>query len=791
MLLRRWLPVVIAAVVASSATADGPPTAPNADVHFVSPGAGYTRYYDPLMAETAVRLAALGLQAEHEAAVRCWPAHRAQQAADKHPRIELRPSGWPSMSILRLTRRGDTFIFSAGREDGEFLEIGRARMDLPRRARVGVMVFSYYDGHAVGAIVQDLRLNGQPLTDTRTTNLGGPVDSFHAEWNDDGRLELRSMGHWTGADRHPYGPLVHKQVEGDFTFEGRLHTFTHVPKWRYWGLCALDGTRPDARIVGVFSDGEGLYGGVQRAGAKRLLWTWDGERHFIRAYLLDGKGEPEQLARRWVCPATWAQLVDSVTDISRPMRERAAEICGLSGLPPAGPVPATSDQLTALDRARHLALRLRGDQVLSAARWTGDVLSESPTCPEAHYTAAMCGAMLALREPYGCFHDRGRLLARPLAHLLIARRLAEPDRPQDRLAEAWVMLACGYPDAALRAVDGLDASAAPSELRALRMFATRDGRGLDADRLGGVSPLERAAWAFAAGQRETEALDEQLLKLARLEASPAGLPALRLTDGDRQDAFSRAGLSLTAGRTVADLLTCEDIPKLDRCAAAEHIASAMGVEPAGGLAETANRLSASLAHDGLTDEATPRVLAAVLELCTAAEQAAPERRAWPVVTPAEYAAQQRGLLLTWLYRRAERLSRDREHRLAAKDYCNAVAESLEAVDGAADYFRAFGAAGLGEVYRTRACLRRAFDSPLGRDIPAMHFVSVEWPGDLWRRLSEDAPYQFGRGAWELTLQADALGALGSEGRRFAVRCQQMRIDAHATPAAHRSVASSP
>ncbi|MGC9453614.1 MAG: hypothetical protein ACP5HU_02010 [Phycisphaerae bacterium] len=769
---RAVLTVLAAAVFASMIPAQSPADAPRkADLYLIAPGGDYARYYDPLMAETALRLAEISLSTRHNRSVAQVASDVAREDNELFPRIELRPSGWPEMQTLRLSRRGETFIFSAAGENGEFLEIGRSRQPMPNRVHVGAMLFSYYDGYTAGAVVEGLRLNGEPLTDPKIAMLGSPSDEFDAYWSDD-RLHLRSIGHWTAADRHPYGPFAHAVVEGDFTIEARLHTFTHVPKWRYWGLACYAELRPDSEAVGVYSDGQGLYGGVQPAGETRLMWVWDGERHFIRAYLLDGRNEPKRIARIWASPGTWEHLVESTNELAR-----AVVSSTVSG-PPARAVAATDDQLAALNRARALALRVRGDEILSATRWVRDVLEESPTCPEAHYTAAFCGAMLAMREPRGAFHQRAALLARPLAHLLFARELSEPTRPQDRLTEAWVMLACGYPDAALRAAEAVDESFAPAELRAMRMFAKRDTRGLDVHRLGGVTPLERAAWAWAASETKPELINARLAELAREDGTPAALPTRAVADDELQEAFCRTGLGLSAGRTIADLLKCDEIPHLDRMAAAERVTGALDMHMTGDLTETANLIAAVLAQDGLADDAAPEVTAAAMELCAAAGQTGGGPWHGQVITPAEYAAQQRGLMLTWLYRRAELLARTEGSGLAAKDYCTALADALRDVPGAADYFRGLSGAAMGEVYRTRACLRRVFENPFGSNIPAVYFVATDWPGDLSGLLGE-APYRFGRGSWDLALSSAVMDRAGSEGKRFAVKAQQLQIDSHA------------
>ncbi|MFP3937427.1 MAG: hypothetical protein ACLFVW_03725 [Phycisphaerae bacterium] len=769
--MTRTAPIFLVAVLLASAVlADQPSAAPrDAELYLVAPGARYARYYDPMMAETALRLAELSLSAAREADVR-----RLERAGDDRdelfPRVELRPSGWPEMRTLRLSRRGDTLIFSAANEDGEFLEIGRTSRPMPREVYVGAMLFSYYDGHTAGAVVEDLRLNGEPLSDPEVAMLGSPSDKFDAYWSGD-RLHLRSVGHWTASDRHPYGPFAHVAVEGDFTIQARLHTFTHVPKWRYWGLACYADTRPDAEVVGVYSDGDGLYGGVQPAGEKRLMWVWDGERHFMRAYLLDGRNEPKRIARVWASPGTWEQLITGAGELARAVRASVAPASSADG------VPATDDQLAALNRARDLALELRGDEILSAAGWVEDVLEESPTCPEAHYTAALCGAMLAMREPRGAFHQRASLLARPLAHLLFARQLSEPSRAEDHLAEAWVMLACGYPDAALGAAERVERGYAPAELRALRMFATRETRGLDADRLAGLTTLERAAWAWAVAGTRPELADARFAEFARADGTPAALPTIAVADAARQDAFCQAGLGLSAARTFADLLKWGEIPRLDRLAAAERAAAALDIHMGGDLLETANLIAAVLVQDGLDDESAAEVAAAAMELCSAAERA---DDAWrrKVITPGEYAAYQRGLMLTWLYRRGELLARGEGEKLQAKDYCNSLADALSDVPGAADYFRGLAAAAMGEVYRTRACVRRVFESPLGSNIPAVYFVGTDWPGDL-SGLLDDAPYRFGRGSWDLSLSSAVSGRVGSEGKRFAIEAQQLQIDSRA------------
>lgn len=781
--------IALAAVVVASVVSAQTPSAARreADIYLVSPGAGYTRYYDPLMAETAVRLTGISLEARHGLRVAESDfGTEVDDAARQFPRVELRPSGWPEMQTLRLQRTGETFVCSAAGSDGRFLEIGRVRRQMPRRAYVGAMVFSYYDGNTVGAIVEDIRLNGEPLTDSDVAMLGSPAEKFDAYWSED-RLHLRSIGHWTAADRRPQGPFAHARVEGDFTIEARLHTFTHVPKWRYWGLACYADLRDDAEVVGVYSDGSGLYGGIQPAGAERLMWVWDGERHFVRAYMLDGKREPAEITRTWASPASWEQLIEGVAELSGSIERATGELDAMRGGVALGAAPATDDQLAALNRARQLALRFRGDEILSAVEWVRDVLEESPTCPEAHYTAAYCGAMLAMREPRGAFHQRGRLLARPMAHLLFARKLSEPTRPQDHLAEAWVMLSAGYPDAALRAAEGVDDSFAPAELRALRMFATRDTRGLDVDRLGGVTPLERAAWTRAVEKTAPHMLHGRLAELARRDGSPAALPVFAVADAE-QEAFCRAGLGLSAARTVADLLKSEDMPRRDRLASAERITGALNIHMTGDLGETANLIAAVLAQDGLDDRAAAEVTAAALELCDSAERA----RAYPwhlgVVTPGDYAAYQRGLLLTWLYRRAELLARNEQTRLAGRDYCNALAEALHEVTGAAEYFCGLAAAAGGEVYRTRASLRRVFDSPFGSNIPALYFIAADWGGNFDRRILDDSPYRFGRGSWDLSLHAALLGITGGESRRFAVQSQQLRIDSHAADAGTTAVA---
>lgn len=762
-------------------------------LHLLAPSHEYAANYDCLIPEAALRVAAIDLAARTGKYARFWPVDQLDQVpADAWPRVQISWEKMPPMPYAKLVRRGDLFTFLASSDGKQYVTTGQVRLQMPAKTFVGF--FAYYDprGNQVQVTVRDLRLNGRPLAEPQHRSIGKP--SKPAEYDlTPGAWTITTYGTPPENDNQQRktwretGEFACVATEGDFELAGLFDPPEPGAEYGVPVLMCRAGLERESTVAILYLSTEGTTGLSSSPPYTFCRPHWLNEAHLLHADLLTGNGRSKRIASVPVSYVNWEVLTDCAQQFANQIRQGLANELRLplTGHPKS--VAASDEQVERLDKARQAALQVASGEVLAAARLVDSVLDEAPLCPAAHYTASLCGTVLTLGDMYGRFYEGGRFLAGPLSHWLYARELAAPQQPAEILSSAWLMLATGYPDAALAAVRNLPEPQMNSpEGKALVMFATRDYRPLPKHKVSEATRIEQLAWVIACRQCNRDSLiKEEGPWLAQNARSPAYTVLLRTGN------FSSPslGISLAYSNSVADLLGDDRISPEKRRSIAHRFAAMLKTVPSDNLREPASALAASIHKMGPmfitgSEEISDRI-AVLFDLYAAAlaTPAGPVIPAsglrWQSLSPHDVAEQQRGTSLLALFDHAQMLKTMLGVPEECMHYCQAVAKGAASVEGAGSFFEAYGLTGTDKVGKTLGLLAKTLQTPFGKRIVTTACIVQTMAERLPVPGKGETILRPGRGAWEWAYLCVAAMRDGSGVDSDALAWRCLAADSHA------------
>ncbi len=754
---------------------------PNKPVcHLVGPDSDYAKSVDPLVAETALRLAALELTCRQNVPVRYWP-HEAVKAIpkDAYPRVTLRQSGATDRRHVRLRRIGAVFLMSASTNGRDWVEIGQVRMEMPKTAYVGVWVPSCRDAKESTVRVDAVRVNGKGGEDLPFKEFGKSRKETVLVRHGGGRYEIRTFG-WTPEvnatkDRGAFGYV---KVEGDFTVQCHVGSVGGDSLYKSGGVLCRSSLEDDADSVGTAFSWDYAYGMVQPAGTQASQRIYNRSLHQAEIRIAESEKDGyDKESSVLVNLRGYRSAMASADRLTRDLLETLREETGVGS----EPLPSQSldgPQRERLAEARNLALQLDPAKVVQAGQITAEVLNRSPRSAEAHRTMALCLSMLAMADLQGAFQSRGRYLAAPLAHLMLAERLAPSSEPEQLLNEAWVLLVCGYPKLAA-ALPALlpDEATYQGELRALRMFATRNYTTASPEAIATATPLEKLAWVWACQQTGREDMLAKLPSKMAREHNFAGMLPMYRSAGSKAG-YEHADLrSLMVTRNdVVQLLGAESIPAKDRHEVGWKLAHAVGAADDEDVGRMVDNITHVLDNEGLGDN-IQRPVEQMVQLYAMAlrEPVQPTFRKgkphFDGLSLADYAYTRRGLLLLTMYRQAYFLARVLDTPDGCQFVCDSVAEATkESLPSVARIFWAYSAGVVGQMDEGGEHMRAVNDSELGKTAPVRYFLLHDLDGTYVSIMARDADRsrwgswmwrpRADRGGWETGVSSAASIHLG-------------------------------
>lgn len=724
-------------------------------IHFLAPSDAYAAQFDPLIAESALRLAAMELAVRHGMPSRFLPIdQQGHLAGEAYPRLQITCGTLPQMNHLRLVRRGQEFSAFVSAKGQEYIPLWRMSLDMPSRTYVGMLLRNSPTAQETECVLSKFLINGQDAGNLRPTNIGWGGKTGHLS-HADGTWRLTTYGYRAVRFDNSMSALVaYAPQAGDFQIDVAVKTHKSDFPWRVAGpvcLAALDFDHPGIALLRAKTKC-GL--GLARPPLVSMKSYCDDSLHLAAIQWATAPGDSKTLAEVPVSCATWDQLEDSVASLADAIEAGLERELSLG--PPSSPDPEpTAKRLAALDEARAKVLEVNSGTILRAAAQVDQALTDLPTCPQAHYTASLAGAVLALQDPYGAFHERGRFLAGPLSHWMLAKRLAPPTRDADRLSGAWLMLACGYPLAATDVTDALPAGSDSPEARALHMFATCDYRPLDPNTVLSASPIEQLAWTEATNDCGlSEPREAVCADLVRRHRSAAFVP--RRSDMEVAPGHTAWVLCMATcfARDAFDLLTSPQLPPQTRQRVAAAMIRNMNLPPWEDLLTQARAVAWSIFHEADDRTVIPNV-AILMDLYRAAatqpiEFGGPDRLLPPCMPIHDFADVQRGLFLAAVYDRICFVQEDWSVRELAGSLSQEMADATALCPDVSLFFRAASLSSFKKYEDSKATVLQVLGTPLGRQYALTSILTLEWPAkgillsDM-RKLTWPAA----RGAWDL------------------------------------------
>jgi tetratricopeptide (TPR) repeat protein len=762
-------------------------------LHLLAPSHDYAANYDCLVPEAALRSAAIDLAARAGQYARFWPVDQLDQVpSDAYPRVQVSWEKMPPMPYAKMARRGDLFTFLASTDVKQYVTTGQVHVQMPARTFVGFFAVFDPKGREIRVSVSDLRLNGRPLAKPERRSIGKPTKPAEAALGKE-TWTLTTYGgdYETGKDEQlawrEHGEFAYVAAEGDFELAGRLGDYDRANDFAASILMCRAGFEYDSAMASVSMDRNGTIGGSRALPYKFPHNHVFHEAHLLCADLLTAEGHSKRIASVPVSYVNWDALAGCTQQFANQIRQGLAKQLQLPIADEPKPSAASPDALERLDAARKTVLQVTARDVLAGSREIDALLGEAPLCPSVHYTASLCGTVLALGDPYGRFHEAGRCLAGPLSFWLYARQLAAPQRSADHLATAWLALAAGYPNSALAIVRDLpEPDQSSPEAKGLVMFATRDYRALPKHQVSEATRIEQLAWVFACKHcGRNDLLEEEGPWLARNARSPVYAMDLR------SENFGAPALAITLGycRSVADLLGDERIPPAPRRQIADRLADVLEMPVSDDLRNLASAMASGIYKMGPMFMANPERIssriAVLLDLYAAAQVApcGPVSAAlglgWQCLPPHDVAEQQRGLFLMTLMGHARMLGTqlgvpDECHR-----FCQAAGKGVAAMPGAGPLFEAYGLLFVGKGKDAQPLLAKAMQTPLGRHAETVAAILLTYGQAVPDRGKGKHRLWPGRGAWEWADLCKAAMGDGSGQASDSIAWRCIEADAHA------------
>jgi tetratricopeptide (TPR) repeat protein len=758
-------------------------------VHIMAPSTKYAGRYDPMIGEAAARLAAEDLAARFGIYAQYWPADQQDKMpADAYPRVQVDRID-RHVPYLRMVRKGNEFTCYESADNKQFDEVSRTTVVMPNRVLIGLTIGALRRDTVSTAQVSEVMINGRPFQAEEFKDIR-PWKEHNEISVKDGTWTLTTFGRQKPSDWGA-GGFACRAVEGDFELQAKAGKFDIGAIYCGVGLfcrASMDDDSPFWLLLHNTTEHERALSCGTLAGTQYQAYMNDETIHDLGVRLDTKPGQSKTITP--ICTVTygnWDAVASTVQTLADQIETAVADELQIDLSKPSPAKPATDEQLRILAQARKLMLEVQPGKSLQAARQIKQVLDESPTCAQAYYDAATCAAMPACADMYGMFHERGRFLAGPMAHWLMARRLGEPSRPEDFMAQAWVCLVSGYPNAALAAAD----KASPTEsirdeLNALIMFAKRDYTLLTPDTVEKASPIQQVAWVFAVSEcARGDYIGDGIIALAASARNPAMLPLNNENTVDFGHGATTLGITLGFARNAYDLLTCEDIPIDKRLTAGKAIAGAIGANVSDDPAQLARNIAWTMLNDGMPEEKLSKALAGLMDL----NASAMELPAGPVVDENgvrlqvlpvhDLADAMQGLTIHTLYNRFVFMNNLWGVPDAASAFAESSSAGLDKVPGMRDCFHGLAMVTVDNPEEYLKAYRAFANTPAGRRPGSVARLSYFRP-----RKPTPAPLliiQPGRGTWEWQMIAGAARFNGQPALRVSSGWHCLQVDDYSGP----------
>ena len=772
---------------APAPTADPVTAAAPRTIHLLAPSPTYAKRYDPLLAEAAIRLAAMDL---HRLGydVRYWPLDRqSQMPPDAWPQVAISAKPLTDWTYLRLTRRGRQVQSLASHDGKDYRLLWEWDLDLDDQLLVGLLAVTDTDAAALKARLTDVRLNGEAVQGWQTDCLGGSA----------GRA-VQDGGDWT-LDVPPrtvnpevigspeVGVFVHVPVRGDFVLDGRVASFEGKHWFNRVGLGCMDTLEPTTLVVAAYDTKPFCYTLTPQLGPSSAFW--DDSLHVAGVKVRsEPGGTPHGKSavvsfRDWdsLCSGTEALAAAIVSAVQRntpapaEVPDAPAEREHADASARQDPADPPTQQSTAEPYAdlRERILAVDCGDIISIGHTLDGLVNAKQPDPRAHSLASLCGSILACQDLKGPFHYRARFLAGPLSHGLMARRLAggKLDHPALR-DQLWLQLATGFPDAALATIESIHAAPDDPELRAARLFITRDYRLLSAEDVPAATPLEQLGWVWAVQQCERPDLLGQVSQTLAQRRSPAFL-AMQHLPWDPMGGQEQV-CRLAMATDVRDLLNHGGLGQLSRREMMQALARATGNAVPDDSQESLDQLCSRTAESDRAMSAEVLVLVEQLYQ-TAARTCNGGPMAGVGCLPIEEVVDlKRGLLLHTLFNHVQHMYGVFSAPAKAAQFCADTAAGLD--EPGKRYF---------ELLRDQLVAHPAQPEEFNL------FIDSEWtlcPGTLetiWQYWPESVEHQPARsnyfamaprGCWDLESFAKANRNALNPGRNAGMQC--VKLDAY-------------
>lgn len=726
--------------------------------HLVAPPDAYALKYDTLIAETALRLAQARLAARQGAYTHYWCSSQSEGVpADAYPRIEVAGRDLPTMPYLRLRRTGDKFEFFASQDGKKYFLLSCCYSKLKAASCVGLMVTSDFDNQEpVRATFSEIKLNGQPFTDPKQADIGKCYKPPLVE-NKNDQWTISTYGFEPDKKKRDYaerGAFVYKPVEGGFLIDAKITDQLNKAGHAAAALMCRQDMDVLAPSVSTQTIGWWIGGALRETCYKEPFQIFDPAAHSLVLKLSTAPGQSKEIAAIPVFCSTWEGLTSAVNDAASAITTALQEELKLKNqVSPAA--AATSPQLEALAKARQKILSLESLEVAEGAAMVDDVLDAAPTCAKAHLAAAFCGAIPAYQDVNGAFHERGRYLAGPLSHMLLAQELAKPSDDQDLLSQAWVMLICGYPRQAMASLPK-KAQEEP-EGRALGMFLSSDYRAFTPETILEASRIEQLAWVRAVQICEYRSfLESAPIRMAAQSGICALLPIYAVNDVGQGHRYSILAELLACGGDAYSLLSADAIPIAQRRAIGKKMASALGLEDQDDPKQLAHQVRKALLENG-KEETFLSLVPGVCELYEAAGKlpvgltSDGKSMTWHCLSWSELARLQRGLLVRTIFKRVQFVGSNWSVPAEALRLSKSAATALTSVPGATDLLLAQALAWGGGQEQSDQHYKAFCKTPFSKSAVVDNWLVSMWPGMAER---QDVPKPILRGVWDWRLGAE-------------------------------------
>lgn len=476
--------------------------------------------------------------------------------------------------------------------------------------------------------------------------------------------------------------------------------------------------------------------------------------HIVIAELTTKPGKASVITEQKVSWESYSTLVASIRSFAEKTKAELVKELDLPKEIKRRPARLRRRDIVLLAESRTRACSMISGKILDASKLVDQVLNRSPNAWQAHAQAAHCGAMLALQEVYGFFDDRGRYLAGPLSHWLLAESLSPGKSSRDALTGAWMRFVCGYPDEALQLLE--QAKLKPgTESRALRMYITRDYTPFTPEQILNAKPLLQLAWLWATQEcTRHDLLLSVPAKMTKLWQSPAFLPMYESTGIGPENTYTYMGMHYAYARDAFDLLTRAELGEKPCRELAESMAGNVGVSMEKDYRQLVGTIAQTVVQKGFGNKMVDSYSDLMKLYALAMQEGQPVscergKMKWSSLTRHDYANLQCGIFLRTLHRWAIHMGGDLGAFSLTGKICRKTAKGLSANPLMSDFFEAYS-------HGITCCRNKANDiadriilSERGSQANMLFMILYEWGCcHPWYERKEEIRYGVARGAWQ-------------------------------------------